>query len=323
VGLFTRFGDSKTCKSPALPLTSQTETPPDISVIVASYNSQDTIEACLAALTSLATEKRFEVIVVDSSEDGTAALVAARFPHVTLLTKAERLYPGDARNLGVERARGEILAFTDSDCVVGPRWLDEISAAHETDLLAAGGSIDNGNPESLTSWANYFCEFTAWLPVGPQRPMIEIPTACLSVKRPAFATFGPFLGETLCSDSAFCWRLAKAGAAAVFFPSMNVAHLSVTRPSRYLARKWRHGRAFASVRAAESGFGRGRCLINVLVAPLVPFVLFARTARAVAHARSFRRPFLASAPLVLLGGIVWASGEAVSYARLAFGSSSA
>jgi GT2 family glycosyltransferase len=52
------------------------------------------------------TETRFEVIVVDSSEHGTAKLVAVKFPEVTLLTRAERLYPGGARNLGVERAAG-------------------------------------------------------------------------------------------------------------------------------------------------------------------------------------------------------------------------
>ena len=73
--------------------------------------------------------------------------------------------------------------------------------------------------------------------------MQEIPTACLSVKRRAYDDFGPFIGDTLCSDSAFCWRLARAGEAPVFVPSMRVAHLNVTKLSLYLARKWRHAAA--------------------------------------------------------------------------------
>ena len=297
-------------------LVTQAQIVPDVSVIIASYNSSATIERCLEALTTLETAVPFEVVVVDSSQDGTTELIAARFPEVILLESDARLYPGNARNLGVERARAEILAFTDADCIVDDHWIEEIATAHRTDVLAVGGSIDNGNPESLISWANYFCEFTAWMPAGAPRPVLEIPTACLSIKRRAFEEFGPFLVDTLCSDSAFCWRLARSGRPPVFIPSMRVAHLSVTEPSLYFARKWRHGRAFARVRAAEEGLGRFRCLLKLLGSPFVPALLFFRTARSVARARLFRRQFVISAPLVFLGVLLWALGEAGSYSRL-------
>ena len=178
-------------------------------------------------------------------------------------------------------------------------------------MLAAGGSVENANPESVVGWANYFCEFTAWMPAGAKRTMHEIPTACLSIKRRAYDDFGPFIGDTLCSDSAFCWRLARAGHPPVFIPSMRVGHLNVTQPSRYLERKRR-----ARVRASEHRFDRPRCLLHVLGAPFVPFLLFVRTARAVARARLFRRQFVVSAPLIVLGDLLWALGEAGSYARV-------
>jgi GT2 family glycosyltransferase len=315
--LYSYDGNAREGPPVTMALVTQAETVPEISVIIASYNASATIERCLGALTTMVTAVPFEVVVVDSSQDRTAELIASRFPEVTLLKVATRLYPGDARNLGVERARADILAFTDADCIVNPRWIEEISEAHRTSGLVAGGSVDNGNPESMISWANYFCEFTAWMPTGPARPLPEIPTACLSVKRRAFEDFGPFIGGTLCSDSEFCWRLARAGSPPVFVPSMRVAHLSVTQPSVYLVRKWRHGRAFARVRASEHGFGRTRCLLNLLGAPLVPCLLLYRTARAVARARFLRREFIMSAPLVFLGRLVWALGEAVTYSRLA------
>src|SRR6476469_9419044 len=92
-------------------LVTSAEAVPDVSVVIASYNASSTIERCLRALTTISTAVPFEVVVVDSSQDGTAEVIAANFPEVTLLRAGTRLYPGDARNLGVEKARGDILAF--------------------------------------------------------------------------------------------------------------------------------------------------------------------------------------------------------------------
>src|SRR5438552_8703949 len=150
-------------------LIGQEETTPAVSVVIASYNARATIERCLASLTSVSTAVPFEIDVVDSSEDGTAEMIGSNFPKVTVVKVATRLYPGDARNLGVEKARADIMAFTDTDCIADARWLDEIVEAQRTGVLAVGGSVTNGNPQSMISWANYFCEFTAWMPTGHVR----------------------------------------------------------------------------------------------------------------------------------------------------------
>jgi GT2 family glycosyltransferase len=291
--------------------------PPEISVVIASYDARETIGRALAALAASDTDVPFEVLVVDSSGDGTDELVAARFPHVVLVHSDRRLYPGAARNAGIARARGGILAFTDADCLVERDWVAQVARAHARGFAAVGGSIANANPETRVSWANYFCEFVAWLPAGRERPLAEAPTACLSVTREAFERFGPFLGGTLCSDSAFCWRLVRAGEPPHFVPAVRVGHINVTSFRPYLARKWRHGRAFARVRAAEDRYGRVRCLARVVVAPAVPFVLFARTVRATTRARQFTRELARCAPLVFAGQAAWALGEAVSYAASA------
>src|SRR6476659_3995295 len=241
---------------------------PEISVVIASYNARDTIGRSLAALGAATAGVPFEVIVVDSSTDGTDELVAARFPDVLLVRSERRLYPGAARNLGVGHASGRILAFTDADCVVDPDWIDQLARAHARGAAVVGGSIVNANPETSVSWANYFCEFFAWLPAGRPRPLPEAPTACLSMTRETFEQFGPFLGGTLCSDAAFCWRLVRGGVPPQFVPELRVGHVNVTGVRPYVGRKWRHGRAFARVRAVEDGFGRLRCAALVGAAPL-------------------------------------------------------
>ena len=76
-----------------------------LSVIIASYNSEKTIEDCLKSLENQKTDKNFETIVVDSSTDGTATFVEKRFPDVRLYRFSERKFCGDARNFGISLAK--------------------------------------------------------------------------------------------------------------------------------------------------------------------------------------------------------------------------
>jgi len=55
---------------------------PQLSVIIPSFNSRRTIEACLELLKNQATDKTFEIIVVDSSTDAHIEMVVERFPRV-------------------------------------------------------------------------------------------------------------------------------------------------------------------------------------------------------------------------------------------------
>lgn len=97
---------------------------PLVSVIVPVYNGAGTIGACLRALAAQDyPADRYEVIVVDNnSTDGTAGVIrqcsAARYVRET---SAQSSYA--ARNRGIGEARGEILAFTDADCVPDGGWL--------------------------------------------------------------------------------------------------------------------------------------------------------------------------------------------------------
>lgn len=108
--------------------------PVEMSVVVPTYNRSSSLLECLASIErqSLA-GTRFEVIVVDDgSDDGTKESVE-RFRVTSSL--ALRYFfqpnsgPGAARNLGVENARGAIIAFTEDDVVVDERWL-ELALSH-------------------------------------------------------------------------------------------------------------------------------------------------------------------------------------------------
>lgn len=284
-------------------------------MVVPAYNARATIERCLLALEGQVGAPTFETIVVDSSGDGTAELVRARFPRVRLERSTERRFPGDARNAGVRLARSSVIAFTDADCIPAPDWVARIAALHRQESAAAiGGAVANGNPSSLVGWAYYLTEFGQWLPGRSAGAMVEVPTCCLSVKREVLAQVGPFLEGTYCSDTVFSWRLARAaGQRPLFEPSLVVEHVNVDRLGRFLRHEPQHGRAFARVRVTEQRLSRARRTAHVLATPVLPVILFARTVgRVSASAVPLRRLLLVS-PLVLAGLAAWSWGELRGY----------
>ena len=104
---------------------------PFVSIIVPVYNGSRTINALLASLLALDyPAERREILIVDNKSTDDTRERAQRYS-VTLLDETEVQSSYAARNRGIEAARGEVLAFTDADCVVEPTWLKRLLADHE------------------------------------------------------------------------------------------------------------------------------------------------------------------------------------------------
>jgi len=288
---------------------------PDISVVIASYNSKRTVEACLKSLEQQVTLRDYEVILVDSSTDGTGELVERKYPRVIVHRCSERKFAGDARNLGISMARGRLVAFLDTDCEAESDWIEKIVKAHESPYPAIGGAIANGTPDSYVGCAAYFCEFSGWMPGRLPQLMDDIAGANMSYKRDVFRKYGHFIEGTYCSDTEFHWRLGKDDLRLRFDPSVQVSHHNIERLGKFLNHEIFHGRCFANVRIKAQGFSRLRRLMYVAFSPLLPLRLFYKIVRNSIESGTYLRRFLWSSPLVLLGVICWSFGESVGYAR--------
>jgi hypothetical protein len=94
---------------------------PTVSVVVPAYNAEATLAACLGSLSRL-DYPAFDIIIVDDgSRDATAAI--ARSFRCRLLRNEKNVGARAARNRGAAEAGGDVLAFTDADCVVPADWL--------------------------------------------------------------------------------------------------------------------------------------------------------------------------------------------------------
>ncbi len=104
-----------------------------VAVVIPTYNVISTrgervLERCLRAIREQQSPPA-EVIVADSSDDGTPEFIAEHLPEARILHSAERMLSGRARNVGAEASSGDIVAFIDSDCVAAPSWVGAIERA--------------------------------------------------------------------------------------------------------------------------------------------------------------------------------------------------
>lgn len=284
-----------------------------VSVIIPSFNSQNTINKCLNALKKQKCRHNFEIIVVDSSQDNTSKIIHWEFPDVSLYSFSDRKYPGDARNLGVLKAIGQIFAFTDSDCIVDQDWIEKIVEAHKHPSPLIGGTIDNGNPESYIGWGHYFSEFSQWMPKTVSGCKEDIAAGCLSIKRWAFEKYGPFPEGIYSEDTLFNWRFIENQEKLLFIADIKVRHINQTNFFNLLKKQMMHGKFFAMVRVTAKRMSKFRRSIYIIFSPFLPFVLFYRTCKRIMKNKIYIKQFIASSPIVFFSLMSWSLGEFCGY----------
>jgi glycosyltransferase involved in cell wall biosynthesis len=197
---------------------------PRVSVIVPVLNEARRITACLDALAAQEGAPPFEVIVVDNgSRDGTPDLVRNHSIGGRLEHEPAR-GPYAARNTGIAAARGEIVAFTDADCVPEPRWVAEGVATIDAGADLAGGRIIQMASASPSVWERY--DRATYL---DQDLYIRVEkfaaTANLLVRAKVFADLGGFVPRlTASGDQELCQRAIRAGYRLAYAPDARVLH---------------------------------------------------------------------------------------------------
>jgi GT2 family glycosyltransferase len=289
------------------------------SVIVPAYHSDSTIAECLDGL-GAQTFADFEVVVVNSSpEEQTGRIVVERFPRARFEQAPERLLPHAARNRGVELARGNLLVFTDPDCVPAPDWLGMLAAASGHGVVVGAMDLIGG---SAFERAVHLCKFAPWLPGAAEGPRAIAPTANVLYTREAWDAVGPFPGDVFSGDTLHSWRAAALGFRPWFEPRAIVAHRHGGDMRSFLRERRLRGEEFARLRVAEERRSRGWAALHLVAAHAIPFLELTRVGRRAIEA-DWGGAFLRTAPLQLAANAAWALGEARAHAQAAARNSSA
>ena len=236
---------------------------PKVSVVVCSYNGAATLESCLDSLMRLEYPD-YEVILVDDGSTDHTPEIAAQFPAVQYLHQANRGL-SVARNVGARAATGELVAYTDSDCVVDEYWLLQLVQAKQHQQVEAIGGPNI--PPSSDGWT---AKCVAASPGGPSHVMLNdceaehIPGCNMAFDREKLLALGGFDPQFRAAgdDVDICWRFLDAGYRIGYAPGAMVWHHRRSTIGAYLRQQKGYGKAEAMVHLKHphrfSALGRSR-----------------------------------------------------------------
>jgi glycosyltransferase involved in cell wall biosynthesis len=217
----------------------------EFSVVVPFFNAEKFIERCAQALlTQTLPPDRYEILMVDNNSQDSSASIVRRFDRVRLLQEAEQGSYA-ARNRGIDAARGEIVAFTDPDCVPRKDWLEQIgrAMAQPHTALVLGGRQFATDSGILGMLAAYESGTVARIFAGQEAGCYFGYTNNMSVRMSIVKAIGGFQKLARGADTLFLRRVAElyGGSALQYNPDAMVRHLEIARVRDYLRKKTIYG----------------------------------------------------------------------------------
>lgn len=225
-------------------------TNPAVTVVVPVRNGEETIESLLESLNNLNYESdKVEVIVVDGNSTDKTREIVKNYPVKLFIENKKGL--NVARNIGIKKSKGEIVAFTDSDCIVPPNWITKIvENFKDPQVSCVGGSAKALNSDFVSQYADNSIVrlmpfFRKREELDKVRPFFRHPAGCNMAYRRKVAEEIGYFDENIqygFDEVEFADRVCKAGYKMVLDPNVMVWHKHRSTLGEFLKQNFQYGR---------------------------------------------------------------------------------
>lgn len=207
----------------------------EVSIIIPSYTKRS-FKITLDSMRSQIFSKNFEILII---RNGSSKNSLFRDGNLTIID-IKKVGANIARNLGIKKSKGNILAFTDDDVIAPINWIKNIYEAHnEYDGPAIGGRVIPKWPrEGKPDWVKgVLLDYLSLLDISPIPTILKkwdwIVGVNMSFKREIFNKVGYFdvlldrVEENLqsCGETEFCDRLRSADFDIYYDPKIVIKHI--------------------------------------------------------------------------------------------------
>jgi predicted dehydrogenase len=299
---------------PAVPITAPAPAPRlPFSVIASTTVGYRAIRTTVAHVRRQTVVSDIELVMVGPTE----ASLAAPDDETCGFGAVQRVAVGPVQSIahanaaGVRRASGRIVALTEDHCFPEPGWAAALVVAHRDDVAVVGPVVENANPGTAVSEADFVIGYGPWMAPMQAREMAFLPGHNSSYKRDDLLALGGRLERMLEAETVLHMEWAARGLRLRVEPAARARHVNYSRWASWLPVQFLAGRLFAGQRAAA--WPRRRRWFYAAASPLIPAVRFWRCAA------EFRRPGRRAgrlwriAPALAIGLALDGAGQCLGY----------
>jgi cellulose synthase/poly-beta-1,6-N-acetylglucosamine synthase-like glycosyltransferase len=226
------------------------KTSPSVTVVVPVRNGAQTIQPLLESLQKLDYDRNaVEVIVVDGNSTDETREIVKKYPVKLVVEEKKGL--NLARNVGIKNSNGEIVAFTDADCIVPPNWITKIvENFKDPSVSCVGGSAEALDGDFISQYADNSIVrlmpfFTKREEVRKVKPFLGHPAGCNMAFRRKVAEEVGYFDENIqfgFDEVEFTDRICRAGYKMVLDPEVLVWHKHRATLKEFLKQNFHYGK---------------------------------------------------------------------------------
>ncbi len=276
---------------------------PQLSVILVTRTDLGVLEITLRHLRAQTIRDRLEIIVVAARDFPVPTDIRlVRVEQVTTLAGPQAA--------GIRAAHAPVVVLGEDHSFPAPDWAEKLLAAHAAGHAAVAPLLLNANPGTLRSWANYLWCFGRYGDPAQAGEVAWLPWHNTSYKRDLLLALGDRLPAMLAVEGLLHEEWRAQGRTLYLHPDTSTRHVNFSRFGDALRQAFVGGRLYASARARHQQWPVAKRLLYAVATPLIPPVRLYRIVQDI-RARPQQRHLLPSViPLLLLGLIMHALGEA-------------
>ena len=210
-----------------------------VSIIIPCFNRARFLPNLINNLLSL-NYNRYEIIIInDGSTDNTTEILK-NLPIKTISVK-NQIGSAKARNLGIMKAKFNIIALTDSDCYVSKNWLKDLVPYLEEYDLVGGKVVFYDEVENKLNPMIQKEEI-----IQKDSPINFLNTSNMLFRRDLWKNIGGFSNYRL-EDVDFSWKALKKGKRLIYVPKGLVIHHGIRKPLENIKKYFQYGKSYSEI----------------------------------------------------------------------------